>query len=87
MSSKDSIEREKKKPHLKLAKQGARTKMVVSSDKNLQENGTNWKLRLRGRRLHPSILIWGFLALTCKEKKEEEEGVSTTGLKRIVAGK
>ena len=48
--SKDSTKEEKKRPHLKLAKPGARTKMVVLHNENLQENDTNRELRLRGRR-------------------------------------
>ena len=39
--SKDSTKEKKEKPHLKLAKQGAKAKMVVSSGKKLRENGTN----------------------------------------------
>ena len=49
-NSKDHIEEEKESAHLKLAKQGARTKMMVPYNENLQENGTNWKLGLRGRK-------------------------------------
>ena len=56
-SSKDSIKRGKKKPNLELDEQEAGTKMVVPSNKNFQENGTNKELGLRGRRGYAQILI------------------------------
>ena len=47
--SKDSRKEETEKPHLKLAKPAARTKMGVLQHENLQENNTRGELRLRGR--------------------------------------
>ena len=50
VGSKDSIEKEKKIPYLKLAKQEVRTKMKELSSWDSQENGSNGKLGRRGRR-------------------------------------
>ena len=50
VGSKDSIEKEKKIPYLKLAKQEVRTKMKELSSWDPQENGSNGKLGRRGRR-------------------------------------
>ena len=50
VGSKDSIEKEKKIPYLKLAKQEVRTKMKELPSWDPQENGSNGKLGRRGRR-------------------------------------
>ena len=53
--SKDST-KENEKPHLKLAKPEARTKMGVLHNENLQENDTSRELRLRGKKRYDQIL-------------------------------
>jgi len=50
VGSKDSIEKEKKIPYLKLAKQEVRTKMKELSSWDPQEYGSNGKLGRRGKR-------------------------------------
>ena len=50
--------------------------MVVPHNENLQENGTNRELRLRGRRDYAQILIWRSRSGACKEKKLKRRGVS-----------
>ena len=83
---KDSTKEEKKKPHLNLAKPGARTKMVVLHDQNLQENDTNRELRLRGRRWYDRILIWRSRSGECKEEMKREKELFSAGSGRRVAG-
>ena len=55
VGSKDSVEKEKKIPYLKLAKQEVRTKMKELSSWDPQENGSNGKLGRRGRKGYAQI--------------------------------
>ena len=50
VGSKDSIEKEKKIPYLKLAKQEGEKKTKGPSNWDLQEKGGNGRLGRRGRR-------------------------------------
>ena len=57
VGSKDSIEKEKKIPYLKLPKQGEK-KMKGPSSWDLQEKGDNGKLGRGGRGRGDQIFIW-----------------------------